>query len=108
MFLAYRSPHFSALDCLDSDRIAIRSTDHAVLPQDAVRDVFQLRDHSKSRVRASFNEIRLTFHRLTSFFLISCTAEASQPHRCDDLAGVSSPAIRTYGLRLSLHVPCRS
>jgi hypothetical protein len=105
----YRSLlYHSVLDRFNNASIAIRQTEHAVLPQDAVSDVFQLCDHSKSRVRAPFNEIRLAFHRLTSFFLISCTAEIGQLRRCDDLVGVSSPSIRTLGLCLSLHVERRS
>jgi hypothetical protein len=72
----YRSLlYHSVLDRFNNASIASRQTEHAVLPQDAVSDVFQLCDHSKSRVRTPFNEIRLAFHRLTSFFLISCTTE---------------------------------
>ena len=90
----------SVLDCLNNDSIEIWLTDDAVLPQDVVSDVFQLRHNSNSRVRAPFNEIRLAFHRLTSFSLLSRTNETGQPRPAMIFVSVPSP--------LWLHSGCSS
>jgi hypothetical protein len=98
----------SVLDCLNSDSIAIWLTDDAVLPQDVVSDVFQLRHNSNSRVRAPFNEIRLAFHRLTSFSLLSSHQRNRSTAACDDLRGCVLTAMVAFALLLSLHVKRRS